>query len=226
MATTSWTAAYAELAGAASVRVLAPYEMQHPAEYELKPGDIDAVANARLIVYAGYETMVEKLKGTAGRDEVEILQIDTRNDLATIRAGVERIAEKLSTMDEAAANLARLDEFLDGWKASIAAAGAPVLVHFFQQPLARELGFEVKGVFGPAPLEPAQIVELSQHDVRLIIDNWHNEIAAPLEETIPAAIRLSWINFPGAEGTKSLLDVLEYNQRALETALPGKEALP
>jgi zinc transport system substrate-binding protein len=221
IATTAWVAAFVQLAGEESVRVLAPYEMRHPPEYELKPSDIEAVAHARLIVYAGYETMVDKLKETAGRSDIRTLQIDTRNDLATTRAAVRKIAAALGTADTAEGNLEQLELYFADWRREITdlgLAGAPILVHFFQQPLARELGFEVRGVFGPAPLEPAQIVTLSGSQVPLIIDNWHNEIAQPLLETIPGVLRVSWLNFPGAFGTRSLRDVLDYNRRALSQA--------
>jgi zinc transport system substrate-binding protein len=218
IATTAWTAAFVRLAGGDEVRVLAPYEMRHPPEYELKPSDIEAVARARLIVFAGYETMVEKLKDTAGRVDITLLQIDTRNDLATVRVSVSRVAAALGTEERATENLRQLEEYFSDWRREIGRlglAGAPVLVHFFQQPLVRELGFEVKGVFGPGPLEPAQIVTLSDEDVVLIVDNWHNEIGRPFEETVPAARRVSWINFPGSFGTRSLQDVFDYNRRAL-----------
>ena len=55
VATTSWTAAYAMAAGAADVYVLAPYEMVHPSEYELRPGDIARLNSSRLIILSiGY----------------------------------------------------------------------------------------------------------------------------------------------------------------------------
>lgn len=222
IATTAWTAAFVRLAGVETVQVLAPYEMRHPPEYELKPSDIEAVAHARLIVFAGYETMVEKLKDTAGRNDIAVLQIDTRNDLVTTRAAVEKIAAVLGTETVARENLRNLEQYFADWRQEIAALGlegAPVLVHFFQQPLAVELGFEVKGVFGPGPLEPAQIVTLSGHEVALIIDNWHNELGSPLEETLRGARRVSWINFPGPFDSRSLEDVLQYNRRALNEVM-------
>jgi hypothetical protein len=81
-------------------------------------------------------------------------------------------------------------QYFAAWRREIARlglSGAPVLVHFFQQPLVQELGFQVKGVFGPGPLEPAQIVTLSDQASALIVDNWHNELGGPLQETVPEA---------------------------------------
>jgi zinc transport system substrate-binding protein len=218
VATTAWTAAFVRLAGLENVSVLAPYEMRHPPEYELKPSDIELVAHARLIVFAGYETMVDKLKDTAGRGAVAVVQIDTRNDLATIRASVGKIAAALHTESVAEENLQALERYFAEWRQEITGlglSGAPVLVHFFQQPVVQELGFSIKGVFGPGPLEPAQIVALSASQAALIIDNWHNETAGPLAETIRGARRISWLNFPGSFGTRTLMDVLEYNRREM-----------
>ena len=42
-----------------------------------------------------------------------------------------------------------------------------------------ELGFAVAGVFGPGPLEAAQITKLSPVAASLLVDNWHNEAGLP-----------------------------------------------
>jgi len=73
-------------------------------------------------------------------------------------------------------------------------------------------------VFGPGPLEAAQITALTPVNARLIVDNWHNEAAAPLRETMKASRYVSLINFPGPGGTKSLFDVLSYNRARLRVA--------
>ena len=83
-----------------------------------------------------------------------------------------------------------------------------------------ELGFTVKGMFGPAPLEAAQITRLSQEKVSLLVDNWHNEVAAPLRETLPGVRYSSLINCPGPDGTVTLLDVLADNRKRLAAAAP------
>ena len=81
-----------------------------------------------------------------------------------------------------------------------------------------ELGFTIKGVFGPAPLEAAQIAKLSAEKVTYIVDNWHNEVAGPLRETMPDTRYASLINFPGPDATKTLMDVLSDNRHILSTA--------
>jgi zinc transport system substrate-binding protein len=107
------------------------------------------------------------------------------------------------------------------WKAELRAGGllgAAVLVHVFQLPLLKELGFTVKGAFGPGPLEAAQIAKLSVERAAFIVDNWHNEVGSPLRETLPTTRYVSLINFPGPDGTVTLLDVLADNRKRLAAA--------
>ena len=220
IATTSWTAAFARAAGLTNIRVLAPYELQHPAEYELKPSDIVAVTRATRIIYAGYEIMVERIAGAVGSEQDKLVQITTDHRMETIRQSVRKIARATGTEEQAEKNLREIGSFFDGWKREIA-VGASVLVHFFQRPLAEELGFEIAGVFGPAPLEARQIAELSSKNPELIIDNRHNPIGSPLKETLPGVSYVLFINFPGSEEEGSLLDVLRSNRGALRQAFSG-----
>ncbi|MGA2380243.1 MAG: zinc ABC transporter substrate-binding protein [Spirochaetia bacterium] len=221
VATNSWTAAFAAAAGAADIVTLAPADLRHPAEYELKPSDVAALQGAELIVCTGFEVMAKKIAEAAGSGKIRLLQIDADYSLATMRASILAIADVTGTQPKARASIASLESFLASWKAELRGAGllgAPVVVHLFQQPLMVELGFDVTGVFGPGPLEAAQITKLTPLNARFIVDNWHNEAAAPLRETMKAARFVSLINFPGPDGTVSLFDVLSDNRARLKTA--------
>lgn len=223
VATTPWTAAFVRTAGfEGELNVLAPYELRHPPEYELRPSDIVAVSEADLIVFAGYEVMTQKLKAAGGKDDVKMIQITTAYAPPVIRQSVLAIADELGTRIKAEKNLKEIETFFDDWRAELQAAGwrgAKVLVHFHQQALTKALGFDILGVFGPGPLEAKQIMELSRLQPRCIIDNWHNDVGKPLRETMADTPVSSWINFPGHEGTRSLLDVLRYNRRRLSDLL-------
>jgi hypothetical protein len=222
VATNSWTAAFAAAAGAADIMTLAPSDLRHPAEYELKPSDVAALQGAGLIVYTGFEVMAKKVAEAAGSQKIRMLQIEADYSLATIRKSILAIAEVTGTQQKARASIASLEGFMESWKAELRAAGllgAPVVVHLFQQPLVAELGFDVQGVFGPGPLEAAQISKLSPSNAKFIVDNWHNEAAAPLRETMKTARYMSLINFPGPDGTKSLIDVLADNRARLKAAV-------
>ena len=215
VATTSWTAAFAKEAGIDSVHVLAPFEMRHPSEYVLKPSDIKTVAEAKYIVYAGYEKMVKKILASTGENGPTVIQINTDYRLSTIRESLLKIAEKIGTLSAAEERFKKIERFFGEWKDELVRSkldGAPVVVHVFQRPLAEELGFTVKGVFGPAPLEARQFAQLSESAAVFVIDNSHNEVGKPLIEVIKSAEYVSFMNFPGSHNTKTLLDVLRYNR--------------
>jgi hypothetical protein len=221
VATNSWTAAFAAAAGATDIVVLAPSDLRHPAEYELRPSDVASLQGADLIVYTGFEVMAKKVAEAAGSRKIRMLKIDADYSLATMRASITSIAGVTGAQSKADQSIAALESFMASWKAELkraGLAGAPVVVHLFQQPLAAELGFEVKGMFGPGPLEAAQITKLTPTNAVLVIDNWHNEAAGPLRETMKGSRFASLINFPGPDGTKTLLDVLSDDRARLKAA--------
>ncbi len=221
VATNTWTAALAAAAGAKDVVTLAPAALRHPAEYELKPSDITRLRGAGLIVASGFEVMAKRLAEAAGSRRIRVLRVDADYSLETMRTSIMAIAEVLGPQDQARASIADLESFLSSWKQELrddGLYGAPIIVHVFQQPLMAELGFTIKGVFGPAPLEAAQIAKLSAEKVTYIVDNWHNEVAGPLRETMPGARYASLINFPGPDGTTTLMDVLGDDRHILSTA--------
>jgi zinc transport system substrate-binding protein len=221
VATTTWTAAFAAGAGAVNIVILAPANLRHPAEYELTPSDVAALQGADLIISTGFEVMARRLAEAAGSQKIRVVQISADYSLHTMRSSLMAIAAVTGTNDKARENIDALESLVASWKGELRARnlqGAPALVHVFQLPLMQELGFTVKGVFGPGPLEAAQIAKLSAQDAALIIDNWHNEVGSPLRETLPNARYASFINFPGPDGTISLLDVLADNRKRLAEA--------
>ena len=223
VASTEWTAAFARAAGVPEVAVLAPAASRHPAEYQLRPSDLRAVAGAEALIFAGYEAMATRLQELAG-PEATVLRIDTDYSLATLRRSLEALHAVGGTPAATAASLRAIAEEYAAWRAELAArglAGAPVLVHRFQEPLARELGFEVVAIFGPLPPQAAAIASLAKAEVALIIDNHHNAVAAPLAEVHAPAPVVAFLNFPGAAGTAALLDVVSHNRRLLAEALDG-----
>lgn len=226
VATTPWTAAFALAAGVRDVHVLAPYEMRHPPEYELRATDVVRAQNADLLVFGGYEAMMSRLRDAIGGDSPRMVQIRTDHARITIAESVMTIAQLTGTVADARANVAEIVAFLDDWRAEIARSGLydlPVVVHAFQQPIVRELGIEPVGVFGPGPLSARQIGELTGSRPALVIDVWHNESAGPLRETVPDAVFVSLINFPGRDGTRTLMDVLRHKRRTLADAVAQLE---
>ena len=214
IATSSWTAAYAEAAGAENVVVLAPFEMEHPAEYELRPGDIAKLMNAKVIVYAGYEVMTERLKKGLDITEDKLLLVDTDYSFEKIEKSVMSIAARLGTEDIARENLRDIRRVFNEGRKAISdkkIAERPVVVHRFQASLVLELGLVPAATFGPASPEASEIAAISKIQMPLIIDNIHNPVGQPFKEVLPNARYKQLLNFPGLKETKSLTDVIRYN---------------
>lgn len=222
VATTAWTAAFAYAAGAEQVDLLAPIEMRHPPEYELRATDLQRLNRADLVVYAGYERMVDRLRQAIGAQAVPAVQINTTHTQQLIREAVMAIATALGTEEQARINLREIDAFYDDWRQELSRQGAGnhrIIIHNFQVPLMEDLGITAAGRFGPAPLEAQHIVTLSRTRGTIIIDNWHNPVSRPLQESLPGAQVATFLNFPGHGGTITLLDVLSHNREALSATV-------
>lgn len=229
VATTSWTAAYAVAAGAQHPVVLAPFEMAHPSEYELRPGDIPKLMKAEVIVYAGYEVMTERLRKGLDLPEEKLLLIDTDYHKETIEQSVMQIAARLGTEVIAREKLLEIRRVLDEGRAVIEKnhlQGQPVIVHRFQASIARELGLEPVMLFGPAAPEASEISTAAKIKTALIIDNLHNPVGQPFHEVLPHARYVRLLNFPGLHHTQTLTDVIRYNIAQLSAVTPSHEWLP
>ena len=214
VATSSWTAAYAQAAGADNVVVLAPYTMAHPSEYELRPGDIPKLMEATVIVYAGYEVMTERLTKGLNLPPEKLLLVETEYNYTRIAQSVMELAALLGTEHIARENLLEIKSaFEEGRKAVNEKkwTGQKVVVHRFLAPLAQELGLTPVVIFGPGAPEASDIVTVSKSNAFMIMDNRHNPVGLPFKEVLPYALYKQLLNFPGHLGTKSLSDVIHYN---------------
>ncbi len=214
VATTGWTAAYALAAGATDISILAPYEMVHPSEYELRPGDIGRLTGANLVVYAGYEVMVNQIKTGLKIPEERLLMISTGYKLEEIEKSVMLIAKSLGTEAVAGRNMEEIRLLFAEGREAVHQKGLdtlPALVHFFQESIAEELGIKSLMVFGPAPPEPRQILAMAQTNATLIIDNAHNPVGGPMRDILKDGDYKQLLNFPGLYQTRTIADVIQYN---------------
>ena len=219
LATNAWTAAFAEAAGVKSVSQLAPSEMTHPPEYELRPSDVRKVRDADVLVFAGYEVLMKTVMGELGASEEKMVKIMTSYNPVVLEKSLMLIAGKAG---DPAAVKAFMEEYrselesLRGKLKSRGLFGAEILVHFHQKPLAEALGFKVLGVFGPGPLKASEIAKFGSMKPVLILDNGHNPQAAPLAELSGAPVA-ELVNFPGGKIPSDLKGVAAYNgDRILE----------
>jgi len=218
IATTSWTAAYALAAGATDVSVLAPYEMVHPSEYELRAGDIGRLSKTNLIIYAGYEVMMNQIKAGLNIPENKMVKISTSYNFTEIEESVMLIAKRLGTEQIAKKNLQEIKQLLLEGRAAVHISGLdkqPVLVHFFQESFAKEMGITPSMIFGPAPPEPKQILEMAQTKAIMIMDNAHNPVGGSVKEVLKSGNYKLLLNFPGLYNTRTIADVIRYNTNQL-----------
>lgn len=216
VASTSWVQAYAVAAGAKHVLTIAPFELQHPPEYEIKPSDLEAVKDASLIVYSGYEKFAKKLAETAGSKDVKIIAVLTDNVPSTIIAESKKIAEALGTTGEYTTWAASFDEFTKAMRSRTLAAlpDKRVVVQAYLKTFADWLGLDVVGTFGPGEPSPAVVLDLVRKKPAMVIDNYHNPGGKPIAESLGVPY-VVLINFPGKGGTRMIEDVFSFNEKAL-----------
>ncbi|HOJ77022.1 MAG TPA: zinc ABC transporter substrate-binding protein [Bacillota bacterium] len=216
VASTSWTGAIAEAAGADEVRVLAPFELKHPPEYDYRPSDLAKLINAALLVYAGYEGFIKKLVEASSIPESKIVKIMTVNDPANLKQQARLLAEKLGT--EAQEKI--WEEQFDRVTGEILkraeqknVSKTRALVQQHQVPFAKWLGYDIVGVFSANELSPAKVMEYANLKPDIIIDNIHNPQGKPIMEIIKCRY-VELINFPSVKAP-SLIELFKENAALL-----------
>ena len=100
IASTSWTAAFADLAGLDTVPFIAPANLAHPPEYEITVTDVVKINGADYFLYAGYERMMQTLSNSIKKDEQEMLKVNTNNSIANVKEQAAAIALVMGTEEE------------------------------------------------------------------------------------------------------------------------------
>ncbi|QTQ16946.1 metal ABC transporter solute-binding protein, Zn/Mn family [Treponema parvum] len=212
VASTSWTAAFADIAGADKVEIIAPANLRHPPEYEVTVSDIQKILDCDFFIYAGFERMMKTLGGVT--ESSKMIKILSDNSVSTVTSETKKIAEILHTEGENEKRLKAYVKTIEDGKAEVQKRGLnklKVLCNKHQIYLARELGFEVDDVFGPGPVTAMQIAKAKDGGYALIIDNIHNPQGKALVEVLPNAKYVVWRNFPDRVERNALLNVVQKN---------------
>ncbi len=218
VASTSWVAAIAELAGIDEVTTIAPANLKHPPEYEITADDMVSVINAKLFMHAGYEKMMKTISTAAELDESKIVKVKTTNTLANLSNMVTMLSEKAGTQEVAASRFGEYKAMIEEARARIAASpnkDIEVFANTNQAEFAKDLGLNVVSTFGSGALTSAQIAEAHDKAYALVIDNVHNPVASPIAEVSPSSIILTWRNFPDYLGNNALYNVIKENLESL-----------
>lgn len=214
IASTSWTAAFADLGGADSVQFIAPATLAHPPEYEITVSDVLKIGKAEHFIYAGYERMMQSMGDAIGSSGASMLKITTDNSISNVQEQAAIIAEVLSQQKESQKRVAEYVRTVTDGKQAVADKGfdqMKVYCHAMQIFLAEDLGLQIGGTFGPGPLTASQIAEVAKGGYDIIIDNVHNPIASPLLEVSPESKIVVWRNFPKSVERGSLQKMVQEN---------------
>lgn len=218
VASTSWVAAIAELAGIDDVVCIAPANLKHPPEYEITPDDIVTVSKAKLFMNAGYERMMKTIAEAAGVDQSKIVKVKTTNTLENLGNMVSMLSDLAMTKPQAAERFSAYSYIIEQARAKIKEKGYDKLTVYAntnQAELCADLGLNVAGKFGSGPLSSDQIAEAALNKYDLVIDNAHNPVAAPIAQVSPSSVILVWSNFPDHLGGNALYEVIENNLNML-----------
>jgi len=213
VASTSWAAAFADIAGADEVESIAPVNLRHPPEYEITVSDVQKISDSEVFIYAGFERMMKTLGNKVPNKGVSV-QVVLDNSLATVKESTLKIAQALGTEEIQKVRFAEYEKLVkDGQKKALKKKlnKKKVLCNKNQTYLAKELGLDIVGVFGPGPVSAEELLEAKKAGYDLIIDNIHNPTGKPVTEILPKAKYIEWRNFPTAVEHDALKKVVEEN---------------
>ncbi|RLG07168.1 MAG: hypothetical protein DRN59_01720 [Thaumarchaeota archaeon] len=195
-----------------------------PAHYDVKPSDVYAVSEARLIFYHGMERWLDQLYEVSG-SKAKLIKISgdwtTPDGIKTYYRKVaealeselgidvsDKLESRLSEIDRASEEILRNAE-----RSGVSEIGA--IVMSWQKGFVEWMGFKVVGEFGPPEkLSSADIEKLivlgEKNDVRLVISNLQS--GTHVGETIAEelnAVHVVLSNFPGTDPeTRTLIDLM------------------
>lgn len=222
VASTTLAGAIARAAGATEIRVLAPSQVSHPPEYELKPSDLMKLQGASLAVYGGYEKMVPRLVETSGSSRFLPMAIDTKTSPENLMEQARKIAKILNTEQEEQAWESRFTARLTLLREKVKPiAGKSAVVHRQAEPFARFAGLDVVKILSPGELTPRTMADSIALKPEIVLDILHFPIAGVIAENAKCPyVRV--INFPGVDKTSTLEDIFEYNVTQLLKAMKGR----
>lgn len=214
VASTSWVAAFAQMAGIENVDTIAPANLRHPPEYEITADDILKVTDCEIFMYAGYERMMKTIANASEIDQNKIIKVKTTNTEKNICAMVNMLSQKLGTQKSAQKNLDEYINYMEETRVQIKTLGIDkksFYVNVNQAEFAADLGINIAGTFGPSPLTSAQLEEIALNKYDYIIDNIHNPVAEPAKEVSAESKIIMWRNFPDKMEDNALFNIIKNN---------------
>ena len=216
---------------------------QCPGHFDVKPGDIQMLADADIFLMHGWqgEKFTDDLIASANNPDLSVFKIDLPGNWMTPETqsqAVDIITGIISQADER--NSADFQKSAESFKASVNAKGAEmadklakadvsgvnVLCADQQAGFIQWAGFNIVAIFGrPEDLTPQVVKELvdkgREGKVTLVIDNMQSgqDAGAGIAEELKSA-RVILSNFPGGyDNTETWEKTIEYNVSLLLAAI-------
>ncbi|MFN8123078.1 MAG: zinc ABC transporter substrate-binding protein [Thermoleophilia bacterium] len=222
VASTGWVAAIAKLAGAGDITIIAPSSVQHPPDYEPKPSDLAAVSGADIVLLAGFEGFAKQLGEAAGGKHT--VEVATTYDPAKLEAEIIKLGKHMGTEDVARENAAsvrtRLEAVCADLRAEVPSPAPVVVAHMFVTEWAACAGLTPAGTYGPAPITPGEVKQLSGLGPRLVLENRHMAGSGEAVAAASGAKMVELVNFPD-DGNLDLIAVAEQDAALIADAMRG-----
>ena len=212
-----------------------------PAHYDIKPSDILAFREAKLILYHGFEPWIKQLVDASGSRAPIIKISGPWNTPTKLKELYVKVAKALSenlglnvetSLDKSLKAIDRVIKKLKSISEEHKFSNINVIVMKWQRPFVSWLGFNVIADYPPPErLSTKDIAELEskgrESKVCLIIDNlqsgvWFGEELARRVN----AVHVVLTNFPGTgQGLNNITRIMEYNVIQLVKAIENYKVL-
>jgi len=217
-----------------------------PGHYDIKPSDIEALANSKALFIHDYQQSFQNISGAIEAAEnpdliITVLNVTGNWMVPSVQAeAVDKIAQALGEIDpenaayyqeraaeRAQAILAKGEKVVEDRLSGAGLEEVKVICAAMQEGFVRWVGFDVVATYGrPEDLTPAEMKELidtaKEAGVALVIDNLQSGTAtlgAAMEQDIEA-ISVTISNFPGGlENTETWEKAIDKNVDLLLEAL-------
>jgi zinc transport system substrate-binding protein len=217
VAATTWEGGIAKAAGAIGVKVIVSQAVGHAPDYDPKPSDLAAVADADFVLYAPFESFAGKIKEAAG-SKAKLVEVNLDNSKDKLAAEVTRLAEMFGTQEAAkrwnAGFETEYKKLAGTIKAAWPSGKQPTAIsQVFVTHAAELAGAEIIGTYGPEPVSPSKLAEMVGKNPQFIFDNAHMSAAGPGTSAEHVAI----VNYPGDD--LDMLKVFTANADKIVAAL-------
>jgi len=219
VATTTWEAAFAKAAGAEDVKVIVPTSVHHAPDYDPKPSDLTAVAEADFVLYAPFEPFAAKIKEAAG-SKAKLIEVNLDNSADKATAQVKALGTEFGTASAADAwtttFTAEYDKLGKDVRAAWPGGKQPTVVaQVFSTWAAQLAGADIVGTYGPEAVTAGQLSALAAKKPEFVLDNAHMSTGTVLPDS--GAKQVSIVNYPGQD--QELLTVYRDAAAALKKAM-------